>query len=45
MSVVKVCAFCFAVAAIAFRLGWELSDRLSSYAEELDPRIEGKYGW
>lgn len=45
MTVIKVGAACLVAAAIAFRLGWELSDRFSSYAAELDPRIEGKYGW
>ncbi|BAP98795.1 hypothetical protein [Mycobacteroides abscessus] len=32
-----------ALAAISFRLGWWASDRLSSYAQEIDPRIERKY--
>lgn len=27
----------------AFRLGWWASDRLSSYAQEIDSRIERKY--
>ncbi|SIC56761.1 Uncharacterised protein [Mycobacteroides abscessus subsp. abscessus] len=31
------------VALVAFRLGWELSDRLSSYAEEIDPRVEERW--
>lgn len=36
-------AFYLAIAAIAFRLGWWASDQLSSYAQEIDPRIERKY--
>lgn len=36
-------AFCLAVFAVAFRLGWWASDRLSSYAQEIDPRIEKEY--
>ncbi|WP_182872749.1 hypothetical protein [Mycobacteroides abscessus] len=35
--------FYLAIAAISFRLGWWASDRLSSYAQEIDPRIERKY--
>lgn len=34
---------CLAVAAASFRLGWWASDQLSSYAQEIDPRIERKY--
>lgn len=37
------CAAYAALAAVAFRLGWWASDRLSSYAQEIDPRIERKY--
>ncbi|SLI50498.1 Uncharacterised protein [Mycobacteroides abscessus subsp. abscessus] len=36
-------AFYAVVFAIGFRLGWELSDRISSYAEELDPRVDGRW--
>lgn len=36
-------AFYLIVGALAFRLGWWASDRLSSYAQEIDPRIERKY--
>ncbi|WP_204250394.1 hypothetical protein [Mycobacteroides abscessus] len=36
-------AFYAALAALSFRLGWWASDRLSSYAQEIDPRIERKY--
>lgn len=32
-----------ALAATGFRLGWWASDRLSSYAQEIDPRIEREY--
>lgn len=32
-----------AVFAVAFRLGWWASNRLSSYAQEIDPRIERDY--
>lgn len=34
---------CIALAAASFRLGWWASDQLSSYAQEIDPRIERKY--
>ncbi|SKQ50889.1 hypothetical protein [Mycobacteroides abscessus] len=36
-------AFYAALAALSFRLGWWASDQLSSYAQEIDPRIERKY--
>lgn len=36
-------AFYAALAAVSFRLGWWASDQLSSYAQEIDPRIERKY--
>lgn len=36
-------AFYLAVFAVAFRLGWWASDRLSSYAQEIDPHIEREY--
>ncbi|SKH54779.1 Uncharacterised protein [Mycobacteroides abscessus subsp. massiliense] len=36
-------AFYTVVFAIGFRLGWELSDRISSYAEELDPHVDGRW--
>lgn len=36
-------ALCLAVFAVAFRLGWWASDQLSSYAQEIDPRIEKEY--
>ncbi|WP_165614787.1 hypothetical protein [Mycobacteroides chelonae] len=36
-------AFCLAVFAAAFRLGWWASDQLSTYAQEIDPRIEREY--
>ncbi|WP_255799427.1 hypothetical protein [Mycobacteroides abscessus] len=32
-----------ALAALSFRLGWWASDQLSSYAQEIDPRIEREY--
>ncbi|MEU9805013.1 hypothetical protein [Mycobacterium sp. NPDC050853] len=35
--------FYLAVALVAFRLGWELSDRISSYAEEFDSKSEGRW--
>ncbi|MDM3950373.1 hypothetical protein [Mycobacteroides abscessus] len=35
--------FYLAVALAGFRLGWWASDRLSSYAQEIDPHIERKY--
>ncbi|SLC02202.1 Uncharacterised protein [Mycobacteroides abscessus subsp. abscessus] len=34
---------CIALSAIAFRVGWWASDQLSSYAQEIDPRIEKEY--
>lgn len=40
---IKVGALCLAVFAVAFRLGWWASDQLSSYAQEIDPRIEREY--
>ncbi|MDM2422475.1 hypothetical protein [Mycobacteroides abscessus] len=36
-------AFYAAFVAVSFRLGWWASDRLSSYAQEIDPRIEKEY--
>ncbi|CPR90952.1 hypothetical protein [Mycobacteroides abscessus] len=36
-------ALCLALFAAAFRLGWWASDQLSSYAQEIDPRIERLY--
>lgn len=33
-------ALCLALFAAAFRLGWWASDQLSSYAQEIDSRIE-----
>lgn len=36
-------AFYLAVFAVAFRLGWWASDQLSSYAQEIDPRIEREF--
>lgn len=30
-------------AAAGFRLGWWVSDQLSSYAQEIDPRIEREF--
>lgn len=36
-------ALCLAVFGAAFRLGWWASDQLSSYAQEIDPRIEKEY--
>lgn len=36
-------ALCLAFGAIAFRLGWWASDQISSYAQEIDSRIERKY--
>lgn len=42
-QLLAVTAFCLAVFAAAFRLGWWASDRPSSYAQEIDPRIEKEY--
>ncbi|WP_195161476.1 hypothetical protein [Mycobacteroides abscessus] len=42
-QLLKYSAFYAALAALSFRLGWWASDRLSSYAQEIDPRIERKY--
>ncbi|MDM2398179.1 hypothetical protein PP613_03995 [Mycobacteroides abscessus] len=42
-QLLKYSAFYAALAAISFRLGWWASDQLSSYAQEIDPRIERKY--
>lgn len=36
-------ALCLALGAAAFRLGWWAPDRLSSYAQEIDPHIEREY--
>ncbi|MDM3924393.1 hypothetical protein [Mycobacteroides abscessus] len=38
-----VAALCLTVFGAAFRLGWWASDQLSSYAQEIDPRIEKEY--
>ncbi|SKS09270.1 Uncharacterised protein [Mycobacteroides abscessus subsp. massiliense] len=42
-QLLAVVALCLTIGAAAFRLGWWASDRLSSYAQEIDPRIERKY--
>ncbi|WP_255788095.1 hypothetical protein [Mycobacteroides abscessus] len=42
-QLLKYSAFYGALAAISFRLGWWAADRLSSYAQEIDPRIEREY--
>lgn len=42
-QLLKHWAFYAALAALSFRLGWWASDQLSSYAQEIDPRIERKY--
>ncbi|CPR78645.1 Uncharacterised protein [Mycobacteroides abscessus subsp. abscessus] len=42
-QLLKHSAFYTALAALSFRLGWWASDQLSSYAQEIDPRIERKY--
>lgn len=42
-QLLAVVALCLAIGAAAFRLGWWASDQLSSYAQEIDPRIERKY--
>lgn len=42
-QLLKHSAFYAALAAISFRLGWWASDQLSSYAQEIDPRIEREY--
>ncbi|SIM01599.1 Uncharacterised protein [Mycobacteroides abscessus subsp. abscessus] len=42
-GLLKYAAFYLAVFLGAFRLGWWASDRLSSYAQEIDSRIERKY--
>lgn len=42
-QLLKHSAFYAALAALSFRLGWWASDQLSSYAQEIDPRIERKY--
>lgn len=39
----KRAAFYTAFATAGFRLGWWASDQLSSYAQEIDPRIEKDY--
>ncbi|WP_207769119.1 hypothetical protein, partial [Mycobacteroides abscessus] len=42
-QLLAVAAACLAVFGAAFRLGWWASDQLSSYAQEIDPRIEKEY--
>ncbi|MDM3924272.1 hypothetical protein [Mycobacteroides abscessus] len=42
-QLLKHSAFYAALTAISFRLGWWAADRLSSYAQEIDPRIEREY--
>ncbi|SHR34515.1 hypothetical protein [Mycobacteroides abscessus] len=42
-QIAMIGALHLAVFALAFRLGWWASDRLSSYAQEIDPRIEKEY--
>ncbi len=42
-QLLPVLALCLTLSAAAFRLGWWASDQLSSYAQEIDPRIERKY--
>lgn len=42
-GLLKYAAFYLAVFLGAFRLGWWASDRLSSYAQEIDPQIEREY--
>jgi hypothetical protein len=42
-QLLAVAGLCLTFGAIAFRLGWWASDRLSSYAQEIDPRIEREY--
>ncbi|WP_165614021.1 hypothetical protein [Mycobacteroides chelonae] len=43
MTVARIGALCLILAAVAFRLGWWASDQLSTYAQEIDPRIEREY--
>lgn len=42
-QLLAVLALCLALGAAAFRLGWWASDQLSTYAQEIDARIERKY--
>ncbi|WJJ56066.1 hypothetical protein PROPHIT362B_43 [Mycobacterium phage prophiT36-2b] len=42
-QLLAVFALCLAIGAAAFRLGWWASDQLSSYAQEINPRIERQY--
>ena len=42
-QLLAVAGLCLALAAAAFRLGWWASDQLSTYAQEIDPRIERQY--
>ncbi len=42
-QLIKYVPFYTVVALVAFRLGWELNHRISSYAQEIDPRIEKEY--
>ncbi|MCV7306649.1 hypothetical protein [Mycobacteroides immunogenum] len=42
-QLIRHAGFYLAVFAAAFRLGWWASDQLSSYGQEIDPRIERKY--
>lgn len=42
-QLLKHSAFYAALAALSFRLGWWASDQLSSYAQEIAPRIERQY--
>lgn len=42
-QLLPVLGLCLALGAAGFRLGWWASDQLSSYAQEIDPRIERKY--
>ncbi len=42
-QLLAVAGLCLAIGGAAFCLGWWASDRLSSYAQEIDPRIERKY--
>ncbi|SIG06652.1 Uncharacterised protein [Mycobacteroides abscessus subsp. abscessus] len=42
-QIAMIGALNLAVFVLAFRLGWWASDRLASYAQEIDPRIEREY--
>lgn len=37
--------FYAAVAVVCFLVGWHVNARLSTYGDEFDYRIEGRYGW